>query len=66
MDEKLLREIRHRAVDEGLSLSAFIVRELDGRMRPASGHTRARALRLLDKPVRLKGALLSREALHER
>lgn len=64
MDESLLRRIRHRAVDEGLSLSAYIVREMNARVN--RGSARSRALRLLDKPMRLKGSMIRREDLHER
>ncbi len=66
IEESLLRRMRHAAVDRGLSLSAFVVREMEERLRRTNGSARARALRLLDRPLRLKGALLSREALHER
>jgi hypothetical protein len=68
LDEKTLRRIRHLAVDQETSVSAWVgdlvtraVAELDG-FEPA----RRRALRALQQPVPVQEELLSREQAHER
>ncbi|MFA7665229.1 MAG: hypothetical protein WCY32_03830 [Burkholderiaceae bacterium] len=68
LDEKTLRRIRHLAVDQQTSVSAWVgnlvtrtVAELDA-FEPA----RRRALRALKQPVRVQGGPLSREQAHER
>ncbi len=68
LDEKTLRRIRHLAVDQQTSVSAWVgnlvsraVAELDA-FEPA----RRRALRALKQPVPVQGEQLSREQVHER
>lgn len=68
MDEELLRQIRHRAVDDGLSLSAWItmtVRRLVETNATAEA-ARDRALRRLDRGYSLGGRPLTREQMHAR
>jgi hypothetical protein len=68
MDEKLLKELRHRAVDERLSLSAWIVRTLAGRATKESERekVRTRALSRIEKGFHLGGKPLTREEAHAR
>ncbi|HMM52889.1 MAG: hypothetical protein LC136_09355 [Burkholderiales bacterium] len=68
LDEKTLRRIRHLAVDQQTSVSAWVgnlvtrtVAELDS-FEPA----RRRALRALKQPVPVREGPLSREQAHER
>ena len=68
MDEELLRKLRHLAVDEHTSLSAWVVAALrqvaDAQDRQAA--VRRRALGRLDRGFRLGGKPLSREQSHAR
>lgn len=76
MDEDLLQEVKHRAVDERLSVSAFVaalLRRHVGRNTPvdrADGHAtpnvRKRALDRLEKGWLLGGRPLTREQAHDR
>ncbi len=68
LDEGTLRRIRHLAVDQQTSVSAWVgnlvtraVAELDG-FEPA----RQRALDALKKPVAVAGPPLDRDRVHER
>lgn len=68
LQEKTLRRIRHLAVDQNTSVSAWVsdlvtraVDELD-RFEPA----RRRALRAMTDPVPVREGSLSREQAHER
>lgn len=68
LDEKLVRRIRHLAVDRHTSVSAWVgelvtraVEELDS-FEPA----RKRALDAMDSPVVVAEPPLSREQAHER
>lgn len=68
LDERTLRRIRHLAVNQQISVSAWVgklvtraVAELDG-FEPA----RQRALEALRKPVPLVGLPLDRDQVHER
>ena len=68
MDEALLRQVRHRAVDENLSTSKWIMKVLreatqDDRRDAAA---RRRSLKRLDKGFHLGGTPLSREQTHVR
>lgn len=68
MDEELLAELRHRAVDAQMSLSAWITATLDS-LVPRSGEmaaTRARALTRMERGFHLGGKPLTREELHVR
>jgi hypothetical protein len=65
MDEHSLTEVRHLAVDEGLSLSAFIARELKNRFC-AGASARASAFDLMKKSYRLGGGRFKRQELYDR
>jgi hypothetical protein len=71
LPDDLLREARHLAVDEGLSLSRFLARALEQRVQAARRYrtARARQLRLLRAGVELGTCGRTdwpRESLHER
>ncbi len=68
LDQKTLRRIKHLAVDQQTSVSAWVgelvtrtVAELDG-FEPA----RRRALRAMENPIPVREGPLSREEAHER
>ena len=68
MDEALLRKLRHRAVDERQSLSAWVVTVLRqaADADDSQAVVRERALRRLERGFRLGGKPLSREQAHAR
>jgi hypothetical protein len=71
LPDDLLREARHLAVDDGVSLSRFVARSLEQQVEARRRFTsaRERQLRLLNDGLDLgtRGRLpWSREALHER
>ncbi|MGI6087876.1 MAG: hypothetical protein ACOYCD_08055 [Kiritimatiellia bacterium] len=68
MDEKLLRQAQHIAVDRGQSLSAWMTAQLREAVNRNSGFAaaRRRALARLHTGLHLGGTPLSREATHER
>ena len=68
LDEKVLTELRHRAVDAHMSLSAWITSVLEDRVRGDRGFggARRRALERLDKGFGLGGVPATREELHSR
>lgn len=71
LPDDLLREARHLAVDEGMSLSRFVAHSLEERVLHARGYgaARDRQLRLLRSGAELgtRGqASWTRESLHER
>lgn len=71
LPDDLLREARHLAVDEGVSLSKFVARSLEQRVESVRGYrsARDRQLRLLRQGLDLgtRGSTSwSRESLHER
>jgi hypothetical protein len=68
IDEELLREARHRAVDEGMSVSGWVSELMKSALRESEPfeENRREALKDLDRPLRLGGRPLNREALHER
>lgn len=68
IDNELLRKVRHRAVDEDLSLSAWVSKLLERTVAEEESReaARTRALRRLNRGYRLGGQPLSREAVHER
>ena len=68
MDEHLLQKLRHRAVDDNLSLSAWITAVLR-RMVESNAATlvaRDRALRRLEHGYALGGRPMTREQAHAR
>jgi hypothetical protein len=68
MDEELLTRLRHRAVDERMSLSAWVVALLRQAADAQEQRTlaRQRALKRLECGFRLGGRPLSREQSHAR
>jgi hypothetical protein len=71
LPERLLREVRHLAVDEGVSLSRFVARSLEERVEMIRRYraARERQLQLLHEGMVLgtQGhARWSRDSLHER
>ena len=71
LPDDLLREARHLAVDEGVSLSRFLAMSLENRVEAVRGYRRARErqLRLLRQGLDLGtggAADWTRESLHER
>lgn len=68
MDEDMLRALRHRAVDEQMSLSRWIVHVLRQASQPAESREemRQRALSRLATGFHLGGRALSREETHGR
>jgi hypothetical protein len=70
LPEDLLREARHLAVDEGVSLSRFVARSLEQRVEAVRGYrlARERQLRLVRQGLELgtQGTVTwARESLHE-
>lgn len=69
LDEETLREARVLAAERGLSVSAFLRRELSGLVERQRGYSKARdaAIRRLRRGQSLGGGKLpSREELHDR
>ena len=68
MDAELLQAVRHRAVDQHLSLSAWVTTLLERSVAGDAQYGKARrtALQHLETGFRLGGHPLKREALHER
>jgi hypothetical protein len=68
MDKELVRAMRHRAVDEGMSLSGWVVHVLGKTVGLESEREelRKRALARLRKGYHLGGTPLTREATHAR
>lgn len=71
LPEKLLRELRHLAVDEGVSLSRFVARSLEERVEAIHRYrgARERQLQLLQDGLVLGTngqARWSRDSVHER
>jgi hypothetical protein len=68
LDEALLREARHHAVDEGLSLSAWLTVQLQALVGEADDLARARshALAAMKKGFALGGGKFRREELYDR
>jgi hypothetical protein len=68
MDEDLLREMRHRAVDAGMSLSGWVVAILQHQVTEDNERAAAkrRALRRLKTGFRMGGQPLSRDEAHDR
>lgn len=68
MEEKLLRELRHRAVDAQMSLSAWITAVLEDHVRGRRRFERARkrAVKRLTRGFGLGGTPIPRDELHAR
>ena len=68
MDEQLLMKLRHRAVDERMSLSRWVITVLEGTvgMDEQRDEVRKQALRRLSRGFELGGRPLTREEAHAR
>ena len=68
MDEDLLLELRHNAVDAHMSLSAWITTTLKGLSSPTPdfGKVRARAIKRMEQGFHLGNHPLAREEIHAR
>lgn len=68
MDEQLLAELRHRAVDAHMSLSAWITATLSNLAPKASelDSARARAIARMEEGFHLGGKPMNREDIHAR
>ncbi len=68
MDENLLQRVKHRAVDERLSVSAWVTAVLKREVErnAAESTARRRALERLERGFSLGGTPLTREQVHER
>jgi hypothetical protein len=71
LPDDLLREARHLAVDEGVSLSRFVAMSLEQRVEAVRGYrlARQRQLRLLREGMDLGTSGIAgwtRESVHER
>ena len=68
MDEQLLAELRHRAVDADMSLSAWITATLSNLAPKASALelVRSRAIARMEKGFHLGGKPMNREDIHAR
>ncbi len=68
MDDELLRKIRHIAVDNDMSLAAWVVSILARTVESDESRSisKGRALARLEKGYNLGGEAMSRDAVHER
>ncbi|MFP4166122.1 MAG: toxin-antitoxin system HicB family antitoxin [Opitutales bacterium] len=68
IDETLWKRARHRAVDEGLSVSGWVAELMESALleRESFEEDRREALRDLSQPMHLGGKPFTREELHER
>jgi len=68
MEDDLLAELRHRAVDSQMSLSAWITATLKAMTPPPSelDAVRTRAIRRIEKGFHLGNKWIVREELHAR
>jgi hypothetical protein len=68
IDKHLLRKLRHRAVDENMSLSGWITALLERTLESEASFqlARKRALKRLDRGFSLGGKPLTREQAHAR
>ena len=68
MDSRLLKELRHCAVDANQSLSAWITSVLEEKIQSDKrfASARKRALKKLEDGLKLGGKPLSREEVHAR
>jgi predicted transcriptional regulator len=68
LDEKIVRRIKHLAVDKNTSVSAWVSELVTRAVEETDGFAwaRERALRALKKPVPVAGPPLGRDQAHER
>ncbi len=67
LDEDLLNRVRHVAVDQDTSLSAWVANLIESALRERDSYeeVRSAALEDLGNPLHLGGKPLGREELHE-
>ena len=68
LDEQLIRRLKHLAVDEETSVSAWVAGLVESALRDRDAYEAARkgALADLEKPLQLGGTPLTREEVHSR
>lgn len=68
LDEALLKESRHLAVDQDMSLSEWIANVIQEAVKRSTSFDDAKrkAFQVLDNPLQLGGRKYTREELHER
>ena len=68
LDDKIISRVKHIAVVEGTTVSAWVSSLIESDLRNKDAYETARkgALEDLDKPVHLGGSSLNREELHKR
>ena len=68
MNEALLKEARHLAIDQSQSLSEWVCGLVEDAVRRTKKRDRVKKLarRVLAKPLKLDGRILSRDQMHER
>jgi hypothetical protein len=68
MDEELLAELRHRAVDAHMSLSAWITTTIKGVLPSTTGidEVREGAIARMERGFHLGGGAMSRDEIHAR
>ncbi len=66
MDDDLLQKLKHRAVDERMSVSAWATNVLRKQVEQDTAIARRRAVERLDHGYSLGGTPLKREQTHER
>ena len=68
IDDQILNRVRHLAVDENKSVSAWVTELIEKTLNEADGYEQARreAIDALSAGFHLGGQPLSREALHDR
>ncbi len=68
LDDKIISRVKHIAVDEDTSVSAWVSSLIESALKDRDAYEAARkgALEDLDNPVHLGGSPLNREDLHSR
>ena len=68
LDEKIISRVKHIAVDEDTSVSAWVSSLIESALRDRDAYEAARkgALEDLEKPLHLGGTPMTREELHSR
>jgi predicted transcriptional regulator len=68
LDEKLIGRVKHIAVDEDTSVSAWVAGLIESALRDRDAYEAARkgALKDLDQPLHVGGSPIKWEELHQR
>jgi hypothetical protein len=68
LEDKIISRVKHIAVDEDTSVSAWVSSLIESALRDRDAYEAARkgALEDLDNPIHLGGVPLNREELHSR